>query len=233
MDKRLGQVNWGKGNPRRRTSPLNWREPLKWNRRAAARLIRGKVFCLSLGDWLDPEVPVEWLEDLLTLIHRTQHLDWLLLTKRPELWRFRLESVLHQFRWDPLRVGNRIGEWLNGKPFRNIWIGVSVEDQRRADERLPKLLAIPALVRFLSCEPLLGHVHLGAAFPNFCGDVEPKMLSWVIVGGETGLKKRRFDLEWARELRDECADAGWAFFMKQVNKVQAIPSDLMIREFPS
>lgn len=86
MMHRWGKDLWGPGKPRQRTSAANWRQPLKWEAEAARTGIRRKVFCGSLCDCLDPEVPIEWLADLLGLIFRTPHLDWLLLTKRPEMW---------------------------------------------------------------------------------------------------------------------------------------------------
>lgn len=81
-DHRFGRVKWGKGQDRRRTSAATWTQPRQWEREAAKQnLKRPRVFCLSLGDWLDEEVPIEWLRDLLILIHETPNLDWLLLTK--------------------------------------------------------------------------------------------------------------------------------------------------------
>src|SRR5581483_2425062 len=98
---------WGKGKPRQRTSTANWRLPLRWNRDRGQTLEalkgtsfkaelerRPRVFCASLADWLDDEVPIEWLADLLALIHATPNLDWLLLTKRPENWMSRLVKAM-------------------------------------------------------------------------------------------------------------------------------------------
>lgn len=161
---RWGDVEWGPGKERRRTSAANWRKPLSWDRAAARDGVRPRVFCASLSDWLDPEVPAEWLADLLGLIADTLHLDWLLLTKRPELWRERLEDVVRATR--VLEAAGApcptplAGAWLDGGVPANVWVGTTVEDQRRADERIPQLVEIPARVRFLSCEPLLGAVGL-------------------------------------------------------------------------
>lgn len=157
---------WGVGQPRKRTSAGNWRQPLKWNKIAAQAGVRRKVFCASLGDWLDPEVPVEWLADLLALICATPSLDWQLLTKRPELWMDRMELAYayiaaHCTRYT-FKVQQQVAQWMRGNPLPNVWIGCTVEDQRRADERIPALLAIPARVRFLSMEPLLEAVDLGS-----------------------------------------------------------------------
>jgi protein gp37 len=126
----------------------------------------------SLCDWLDDEVPIEWLADFLRLIFLTPNLDWLLLTKRPENWSKRVEGVLQWIQccdgFDyldaphpllPLR--NWLADWfVLRKSPANVWILVSVEDQKRADERIPELLRIPARVRGLSAEPLLGPVDL-------------------------------------------------------------------------
>jgi protein gp37 len=108
-----GGAHWGKGAPRQRTSAANWKQPLRWNRQAVAQQVeldnrrkaigapldvcwiarRPRVFCASLADWLDAEVPIEWLADLLSLIHATPFLDWQLLTKRPENWKARIEAA--------------------------------------------------------------------------------------------------------------------------------------------
>ena len=131
-----------------------------------------------------------------------------------------------------------IENWLGGHPPLNVWLGVSVEDQRRADERIPKLLEIPAAVRFLSCEPLIGPVDLelvdhrdherdwnGADY--VCLDCstededvrwftrDPTPIDWVIVGGESGPGRRPMDPEWTRAIWQQCQDAGAAFFGKQ------------------
>lgn len=245
-------LNWGKGAPRRRTSAANWKEPLKWNKQAgadelAAKAIlddekageenlawakawhRPRVFCASLADWLDDEVPIEWLADLLKLIRLTPRLDWQLLTKRPQNWEGRLREVFRQW-----RIGTRasaeesvtstaawVSDWLAGQPPANVWIGTTVEDQARADERIPLLLSIPAKVRFLSCEPLLGPVDL-----TKCGDdarngtshfcAVANSVHWVICGGESGPGARSMNLMWARELSLQCSYAGVPFFMKQL-----------------
>mgnify|MGYP001619842369 CR=1 FL=1 len=192
----IGQ--WGPGAPRRRTSADYWKEPVKWNKRAGLFVecgnghrwqakhqdqegfcpecghpesvqVRPRVFCLSLGDWLDPEVPIAWLGDMLNVWRLCTNLNILALTKRPELWRSRIEAVsayldaarpLDASGTDHDCTQGMVHAWLNGTPPDNVWIGASVEDQPRADERIPELLAIPARVRFLSCEPLLSGVDL-------------------------------------------------------------------------
>lgn len=226
-----GRELWGKGAERKRTQ--TWGEPIKWNRQAPNDIAwedhRPRVFCASLSDWLDGEVPIQWLADLLKLIHDTPNLDWLLLTKRPENWSDRLHSVVAHTN----EIDVEVSGWLDGYAWGNVWIGTTVEDQKRANERIPKLLEIPAHVRFLSCEPLLESVDLDVAgawmnCPDGSGGI-----SWVIVGGESGHKKRPFNADWARSIKRDCEIANVAFFMKQIDKVQAIPADLMVRQFPN
>lgn len=199
--KRSGIVKWGKGEPRRLTSESNRREPLKWNKKAAAEGRRARVFCSSLADVFDAEVPTEWRAGLWGLIRETPSLDWLLLTKRPE----NIPGMIPS-------------DWGDG--WANVWLGATVENQAMADQRIPLLLQIPAVVRFLSCEPLLGPVNLGllGILPK---DVEPAFrpvpsrLHWVIVGGESGHGARPMAPDWARSIRDQCLEASVAFHFKQ------------------
>jgi protein gp37 len=203
--------NWGPGAPRRRTSAQNWKQPLKWNREAAPGT-RPRVFCASLADWLDDEVPALWLSDLLNLIRVCRNLDWLLLTKRPQNCGPRLEAVAKEG-----GIGAQIAsEWLAGRPMGNIWVGTTVEDQKRADERILMLVDIPARRRFLSCEPLLGPVDLQyAAFNGADSLTSIAGIHWVICGGESGPGARPMHPDWARSLRDQCEAAGIPFFFKQ------------------
>jgi len=138
MDKRLHRVSWGAGKPRSRTTAEYWKQPLRWNQQAAAAAIRVKVFCASLADVFDAEVPDAWRDDLFALIRDTPHLDWQILTKRPE------HAVQYAAR----------NEWPD-----NAWLGTSIEDQRRAG-RAEIIKQAPAPVRFLSCEPLIGPLKL-------------------------------------------------------------------------
>lgn len=216
---------WGRGKPRKRTSAANWREPLKWDALAAADAgpgdyrSRPKVFCASLADWLDPEVELAWRHDLLNLIRACPNLDWLLLTKRPQFWRDMMEQAAD--------CGSDVADsWADGRAPANVWIGATVEDQCRADERIPQLLEIPARVRFLSCEPLLEPVNLPLEYAEPLGATKPELpgIHWVICGGESGPKARPMQPEWARSLRDQCQAAEVPFFFKQwggVNKKAA------------
>lgn len=150
-------IQWGPGQPRRRTSEANWKLPLYWERHHAefekAHGRRRRVFCASLADVFDNEVDPQWRADLFALIGQTPNLDWLLLTKRIG----NVEPMV----MDALRAGFRMTNhepptW----PWTNVWLGATVVDQREADRDVPKLLATPAAVRFLSIEPMLGPVDL-------------------------------------------------------------------------
>lgn len=142
--KRSGLVKWGAHEARRRTSAANWEKPLKWNRQAGEAGIRRKVFCASLADVFDNHRSIQpaWRDDLWALIRATPHLDWLLLTKRPG----NISRMLPP-------------DWGDGYP--NVWLGCTIANQEEADRDIPKLLAIPAAIRFISAEPLLGPVDLG------------------------------------------------------------------------
>lgn len=217
-------VEWGTGKPRRRTVASNWSKPLRWNTAAKLSGERHLVFCASLSDWLDDAVPVEWLADLLGLIASTPKLSWQLLTKRPENWKLRLTAVVSLQDVEQPRMGWRgiataIG-WLRGNAPANVWVGTTVEDQKRADERIPHLLAIPAAVRFLSVEPQIEAIDLQA---NLGGTIESREVQngwhgihWVIVGGESGHKARPFDLAWMRSIIASCAVAVVPVFCKQL-----------------
>ena len=141
---------------------------------------------------------MEWLRDLLLLIEATPALDWLLLSKRPENFASRIALA-----------GTAIAAaWLEGNPPSNVWLGVSAEDQMRWDERLHYLLEIPATVRFVSAEPLLGPITIDAHM----------LPDWIIAGGESGPKDkiRMAKIEWFRDLRDQALDLNVAFFFKQL-----------------
>jgi len=218
-------IEWGAGQPRRRTSASNWSEPPKWAKAMPARLgRRPRVFCASLADWLDNEVPIEWLVDLLDLIRRTPELDWLLLSKRIGNWRKRLEEAArHLEGGHELMLPAMVEQWLAGKPPANVWLGSTVVNQEEADRDVPKLLAVPARVRFLSVEPMLGRVDLCEPFGIWWNqttgawvhDGESGGIHWVICGGESGPKARPMSPDWARSLRDQCAAAGAPFLLKQ------------------
>ena len=236
MDHRYGRAKWGANGTRVRTSSDNWKKPYTWNRKAAKLGERHRVFCASLSDVFE-EHPA-WVEprrDLLKMIAETPHLDWLLLTKRPEnVLRMIEESAEYLFKHSDITVASKWLKWLkHGSDYMpNVWAGASVENQKVADQRIPELLKIPAAVRFLSMEPLLGPVNSyvtstvegfdvvtdylrGTISIDGQAHVPCNKVNWVIAGGESGTHARPMHPDWARSIRDECVDAGTPFLFKQ------------------
>jgi protein gp37 len=195
LDKRWGNSAWGSKGVRRRTSEANWKQPRTWNRRAAAAGIPMRVFSASLADvFEDHEMLAPIRADLFHLIEATPWLRWMLLTKR-----IGLVQEMTALAWGE--------DWPT-----NVWIGTSMEDQRRVDERLPVLLSLKGPAeRFVSAEPLLEPItvaeHIATA---------PNKLSLLIGGGESG-PHARYDrlVEAARTLRDESASLDVPFSWKQ------------------
>lgn len=183
MDARMHKVQWGAGQPRRRTSADNWDLPGRWQRQAVAFQAehgrRRRVFCASLADWLDNEAPIPWLVDLLEVIRTTPDLDWLLLSKRIGNWSSRISECIGFLDEQtpaayPLPLRHWLCHWLDGDEApRNVWIGSTVVNQTEADRDVPKLLRTPAAVRFLSIEPMLGPVDLQRWLWTCCGDMQP------------------------------------------------------------
>jgi protein gp37 len=201
-----------------------WRTPLGWARLAGSLDHRPRVFCASTADVFEDRDDLDpWRRRLWGLIEATPQLDWLLVTKRP----------------------GRMARWASEEGWPdNAWAGVSVEDQAAADERIPDLIRVPAPVRFLSCEPLLGPIHLDLRARWFGGGCRGGCLEadlydsadgaercrrcrhpqaggvrapvdWIIVGGESGRRARPMRPEWARSLRAQADESGVAFFFKQ------------------
>jgi protein gp37 len=183
MDKRYGRVQWGPHGERKRTSQENWKMPLRWAKKANGH--RPRVFCASLADWLDNKAPRSWRDELAQLIHDTPNLDWLMLTKRIENF-------------------DKLAPWRRHDVPSHVWIGVTCENQEWFDRRYKYLDDINA-IRFISYEPALGPLKVGAARPD-----------WIICGGESGPGARLMKPKWVRTLRDECANLGIAFFLKQI-----------------
>lgn len=227
-DRFYGGKHWGVGAPRLMRSESYWNEPLKWDK--AARLAgashvpgdhskRSRVFVASLADVFEdrPDL-VEPRARLFRLIEECDHLDWLLLTKRPENV-LRLTHLASAF--DPTDPEDWPG---------NIWIGTTVENQHAARDRLRNLLAIPSIYRFVSVEPQIGPVDLervvtiapcpfNALTGQWADDgqaVEHGAVDWVIVGGESGRRARPFEIEWAHSLVQQCKRSGAAAFVKQM-----------------
>ncbi len=206
LSNRYGWVTWGPHGERKRTSPANWRKPIAWDKAAAKAGVRHRVFCASLADWLDNQVPAQWREDLALLIDETPNLDWLLLSKR-------------------IQNFDKHAPWHSDNLPSNVWLGITCASQDEFDRDYPKLAAVNARVRFISYEPALAPL-------IYVGGVSPRP-NWIICGGESGHSARMMRPEWARDIRDACKTHGIAFFMKQMTKKAEIPADLLIRQFPT
>lgn len=205
--KRTGHAVWGAAGetPRRFFADKHWDEPRKWNAKAEAEGRRWRVFCASMADVFERNDALNpHRERLWALIEETPWLDWLLLTKRPQ------------------EIARMVPPaWLES-PRPNVWYGTTVENQHYADLRIPILLDVPAAVRFLSMEPLLGPVDLEPYLPihqaadgfRNAGTYEAA-IDWVITGGESGHGSRLADPDWYRSLRDQCVESGVAFHFKQ------------------
>lgn len=242
---------WGPGAERKRTSESYWRQPLLWSKRAAKAGTRPRVFCASMADIMDKAAPIEWFVDAIDLMRVTPHLIWLLLTKRPQMIRQRLEAAFAHLakgtdRGDLLEW---IAGWLQGLPPENIWLGITAENQDELVRRTPHVLAVPAAKRFLSMEPLLGPVRLDRLPHGDESDIDalrgeivftpqhvavrPEPLGaridWVIAGGESGPKARPSHPDWFRSLRDQCQAAGVPFFFKQWGEWREAPWKLARR----
>lgn len=222
-------------------APLSWKKP-------------ARVFANSMADLFHDDVDDKVIDRAFAVMALCPHLTFMVLTKRADRMcaysadAGAVKRIIHQ----AFKLDQPDGAWLSADheiagdpilPLPNVWLGVSVEDQRRADERIPHLLATPAAVRFISAEPLLGSIDLLKWFdptgaccggePEFrcdncpadaewrhSGDCTAESLNepridWVIAGGESGKGARPSHLAWARSLRDQCAEAGAAFFWKQ------------------
>ncbi|MCC5965533.1 MAG: phage Gp37/Gp68 family protein [Natronohydrobacter sp.] len=186
--KRVGQPVWGPKSDRRLFGEAHWQQPLRWDRKAESDGSRPRVFCASMADvFEDRDELSEWRGKLWGVIEATPNLDWLLLTKRPQ-------NV------------KRLAGWSQNWP-ENVWLGTTVELQARADELLPHLASVPARVRFISAEPLLGSL-----------EIEPWLgssINWVITGGESGPKARPASPNWFRSLHLQCMKNDVAFHFKQ------------------
>jgi protein gp37 len=205
MVARWGKHHWG-DNPRKPMSEAYWRKPLTWDRRAAEGG-PNRVFCGSLCDVFEDHPTVaEARERLWALIRATPNLTWMLLTKRPE-------NIAEM-------VPANWGYWPN------VWLGTTVE-HAATGWRAFELRGVPAVARFLSCEPLLGPL----------ADVWLEQIHWVICGGESGPGYRPMELDWARGLRSRCRAAGVAFFFKQQAAMEPGTDPYldgeMIQEFPA
>jgi protein gp37 len=185
-------------------------QPSKWKKPK-------RIFVVSMGDLFHEDVPRSAIYQVFGAMHHCTRHTYILLTKRPAA----MKEFLQWYASDPRRT------W----PLSNVWLGVTVEDQQRADERIPLLLRCPASVRFVSIEPMLGPVDLaridfgGAGVQNVLdcrvsawaqrnGIEKLNGIDWVIAGGETGPGARPAAPDWFRGIRDQCQEAGVPFFFK-------------------
>ncbi|MBU1699640.1 MAG: phage Gp37/Gp68 family protein [Candidatus Eisenbacteria bacterium] len=201
-------------HPERLEEPLHRRKPRM-------------VFVCSMGDLFHEDVPWEFIVEVFLIMARASHHTYQILTKRPE--RMREFCSAEQF---------------NAGPFKHLWLGVTAENQKAADERIPILLDTPAAIRFVSCEPLLGTMDLRRFFlaPN---GVPPhhavvrglhgeggQGLDWVIAGGETGPGARPMHPDWAHDICNQCIAVAIPFFFKKMGQGLLTPGYLQIREWP-
>jgi protein gp37 len=216
---RYGHQLWRRHGERRMLSDNNWNQPKRWNRQAEKAGVPAKVFCASMADVFEDHPQLdEPRKRLWDLIEATPWLQWQLLTKRPE------------------NVAG-MAPWGDSWPA-HVWLGVSVETQRYAEQRIPALLSNPAKTWFLSCEPLLEEVNLrklrvgNRLIDCLGGDVidpsdgavlygTPGVIDWVILGGESGPKSRETDVQWMRSLVEQCQSAWAAPFVKQLGAAWA------------
>ncbi|MEK5162050.1 phage Gp37/Gp68 family protein [Paenibacillus sp. FSL R5-0527] len=219
--------------PEKLDQPLRWRRPRR-------------IFVNSMSDLFHQDVPDDYIDQVFAVMALCPEHTFQILTKRPErMFKYMthpgspfakdkladISPYMEQWGWmspeDAANIappGSTLPKWPEW-PLPNVWLGVSVENQQAADERIPMLLQTPAAVRFLSCEqPLLGPVDLESVRGTFqiehpnnegYGVSAIDGIDWVIVGGESGSKARPMHPDWARSLRDQCQATGVPFFFKQ------------------
>lgn len=217
------------------TQPLRWKRPRR-------------IFVNSMGDLFHEDVPDAWIDRVFAVMALAPQHTFQILTKRSARMRIyvtdpatvrRVYDIVCDLSLEqaanvillarPEHAAHAppgrhilLGVW----PLPNVWLGVSAEDQRRADERIPDLLATPAAIRFVSAEPLLGPIDFGQAqdgLPINAWLTWLDGLDWIIVGGESGPNARPMHPDWARSIRDQCAAAGTAFFFKQHGEWIGVP----------
>jgi protein gp37 len=203
-------------HPDRLGQPLKWKKP-------------SMIFVNSMSDLFHEDVPFEFIDKVFVIMKAAYWHTFQVLTKRadrmleyfssdrPKLLDDACLAMMSEGKYDiPSMVCYVQSEDTRsyGYPTENIWLGVSVEDQKAADERIPLLLKVPAAVRFLSCEPLFGEIklYLGLLKTARRGD---QGIHWLICGGESGTGARPMHPDWARSLRDQCKAADVPFFFKQ------------------
>lgn len=197
----IGQRHWGKYEPRKFFGEKHWAQPLAWNRSAAKRGVRERVFCGSMCDVMEDRRDLGAPRGrLYGLVDTCCELDFLFLTKRPQNFRKLLPA-----------------DWLS-KPRPNVWLLTTVESNEYR-WRIMELLRVPAVVHGISAEPLLGPLDIAEYLDfGYCGGghrTRDGRVTWAIVGGESGLNARPSHPDWIASLRDQCVKSGTAFFFKQ------------------
>lgn len=175
-----------------------------------------RVFVCSMSDLFHERVPIDFIRDVFFAMARQPRVTFMLLTKRPDRMQHLFGSDIVKCKMDD--YGCIHHQLLTTMPLPNVWLGVTAEDQARADERIPLLLQTPAAVRFVSYEPMLGPVDFRKV-PDFnkCGSAGQELTRnlWVIAGGETGVHARHWKGEWLESLYAQCQAARVPFFFKQ------------------
>uniref|UniRef100_A0A6M3LIL0 Uncharacterized protein n=1 Tax=viral metagenome TaxID=1070528 RepID=A0A6M3LIL0_9ZZZZ len=202
-----GRFGYPKDDPFRVTfHPERLYEPLKWKKPR-------HIFVVSMGDLFHEDVEKEWLDTIFHTMACNPRHTFLILTKRPK-------NMLDYWMGE-IRIPNAPPGWTikkAGKPYSkvldHIWLGVTAENQQRADERIPILLQIPAAKHFVSIEPMLSEIDLAIDIGHGVGDLAIDRLNWVILGGETGPRARPMHPDWVRSVRDQCQAAGVPFWFK-------------------
>ena len=204
-------VKWGKDY--RFFHPEHWHEPERWNRKAERDGVRRRVFCGSMCDVFEKRAKLdEHRTQLWHLVEATPHLDWLLLTKRPE------------------NILDMVPEPWRSRFPDNVWPGTTAETQALYEERVMHLMGVSALVHFVSMEPLLEAITMKCVPPG-CGDDTRAHMApdqggcpanfpeWIIAGGESGAEARPCDLAWLRSLVKQCEGNRLRVFVKQLGAV--------------
>lgn len=226
-------------HPERLTAPLHWRKPRR-------------VFVNSLSDLFHEDVPDEYIAKVFGVMALTPQHSFQVLTKRhgrmrsllrSESFVLQVQAAAHRIKWESDSAELQSWQW----PLPSVWLGVSTEDQRTAELRIPALLETPAAVRFISAEPLLGPIDLqhlkarGVIMDALGGDVSlpstgeiftgtPSILDWIIVGGESGFGARPMDPAWAASIVEQCRRGVNHVFVKQLGSVWAKTSSAADRK---
>ncbi len=222
-----GRHGYSEGKPLGVTfHPDKLHEPLKWRRPQ-------RIFVCSMGDWMHEDVDTKWIDQILDVMGECPQHTFLTLTKRP--WNL-VKKLYEVTKENPCR------ELGGGDYLPNLWLGVSVEDQPSADDRIPFLFHddLRAFKKLVSYEPAIGPADFSAYLPR---RVPPEHdggtgymtagLNWLIMGAEASVSgARHMDPTWARAVLAQCRAANVPFLMKQTLGRQAISEDLMVREFP-